>query len=190
MFERFTNSARRVIFHARKEALEAGDQHIEPAHLTWGIIQEASRLFRELLPAERGFDELVEAFRSRRAGAPLGSVSDLPMCPDSLRAITRAVELAKDGWVTPELLLLGVLEADGPVCKTLKSFGNDTERVTEYLKAHPPVQGEFAAAGGADGFRAVLSRAGGHPVPALQDLYSSCLPGYRQNGEPRRNASF
>ncbi len=50
MFERYTETARRVIFHARYEASKFGCEHIETEHLLLGILRAdgflAVRLFK------------------------------------------------------------------------------------------------------------------------------------------------
>jgi ATP-dependent Clp protease ATP-binding subunit ClpA len=42
MFERYTERARRTLFHARYEASQLGSQAMEPEHLLLGLIQEPS----------------------------------------------------------------------------------------------------------------------------------------------------
>jgi ATP-dependent Clp protease ATP-binding subunit ClpC len=44
MFERYTQSARRVIFHARAEAMQYGSPCIESEHLLLGVFRENEAL--------------------------------------------------------------------------------------------------------------------------------------------------
>jgi len=110
MFERFTNSARRTIFFARNEALVAGSPKMEPAHLVLGIMREAPGLFRQEMPDER-FNELVETLRRHRPlTANSWPLTDVPLSDQSNGVLVRAAELAPQNWVTPEALLLSILE--------------------------------------------------------------------------------
>jgi ATP-dependent Clp protease ATP-binding subunit ClpC len=44
MFERYAQNARRVIFHAREEAMLYGSPYIESEHLLLGILRENESL--------------------------------------------------------------------------------------------------------------------------------------------------
>lgn len=44
MFDRYNQSARRVIFHAREEAMRYGSRYIESEHLLLGILRENEAL--------------------------------------------------------------------------------------------------------------------------------------------------
>ncbi len=53
MFERYTETARRVIFFARYEASQLGSPYIETEHLLLGILREETCFAAEML-SERG----------------------------------------------------------------------------------------------------------------------------------------
>ena len=48
MFERYDDTARRVIFYARMAAQRLGSERIEPEHVLWGLLHEADSLFQRL----------------------------------------------------------------------------------------------------------------------------------------------
>jgi ATP-dependent Clp protease ATP-binding subunit ClpA len=188
-FGKFTNSARRVIFHARNAAMNARREAIEPADLVLGIIHESAPLFRALLAGNR-FTGLTEALQKRGdASPPASHPVNLPMSPESERAMARAEALAKNSPITPELLLLGILSHEGTARDTLEAVGLTAERVSEYLKTHPPSHDAPAGIGlgGSGGASRIASSGGastGHPVPRLFRL-STMLPPERREAAER-----
>jgi len=57
MFERYTQSARRVIFHAREEAMRHGSPYIESEHLLLGVLRENDTLPTLLCGATQAVSE-------------------------------------------------------------------------------------------------------------------------------------
>jgi ATP-dependent Clp protease ATP-binding subunit ClpC len=45
MFEEFTEKTRRVMFFARYEASQLGNEYVEPEHLLLGLMREDKALF-------------------------------------------------------------------------------------------------------------------------------------------------
>jgi hypothetical protein len=168
--------------NARREA-------IEPTDLVLGIIHESAQLFRALLPGN-GFTELMEALQKRGdASPPVSHPVNLPMSPDSERAMARAEALAKNSPITPELLLLGILAHEGRARDTLEAVGLTADRVSEYLKTQSPSYDAPAGAGlgGIGGGFGMASSGGpstGHPVPRLFRL-STMLPPERREAAER-----
>ena len=48
MFEKFSDSARRVLFYARYEASQTGSPHIGTEHLLLGLLKETEDVVREI----------------------------------------------------------------------------------------------------------------------------------------------
>jgi len=58
MFERFTETTRRVIFFARYEASEYGSQHIDTEHLLLGLMREDFPLMSSMIGANISVDKI------------------------------------------------------------------------------------------------------------------------------------
>jgi ATP-dependent Clp protease ATP-binding subunit ClpA len=187
-FGKFTDSARKAIFQARNAAMNARREAIEPTDLVLGLMHESAPLFRALLAGD-GFTKLVEALKKRGdASPPASHPVNLPMSPDSERAIARAEALAKNAPITPELLLLGILAHEGTARDTLEAVGLTAERVSEYLKTHPPSHDAPAGiglGGSGGGFRMASSGgpSTGSPVPRLFRLSTMLTPERREAAE-------
>jgi ATP-dependent Clp protease ATP-binding subunit ClpC len=96
MFEKFTMTARRVIFFARYEASERGASSIEPCHLLAGLEREEKKETERFL-AE--YPEM-EALRQRvnPNGVPWPKIStsvDMPLTDASKRALSAASDCAE-----------------------------------------------------------------------------------------------
>lgn len=65
MFERYTETARRVIFSARFFASECGSRTIEPEHILLAIIREEPALFHPWLKCENDFQALRSTLENR-----------------------------------------------------------------------------------------------------------------------------
>jgi ATP-dependent Clp protease ATP-binding subunit ClpC len=135
MFERFSESARRAIFFARREALQSGSSQIEAMDLLLGILQEES----DLIP---GAD--AEILRREIKGAnhrrlPKSAETDISLSEEAKETLAAAAEEA-DGLghraVGTAHLLLGLLR-ESKLATTLRSLGLDLEEEKERLKSFP-----------------------------------------------------
>ena len=113
MFERYTDSARRVIFLARYEVSERGSSSIEPEHLLLGLLREDKALIRGLLPSNVSTEMIrqqVEASLTKAKWIP--TAVEIPLSQMSKRVLEYAQEESKNlkhGQVSTEHLLLGLL---------------------------------------------------------------------------------
>ena len=83
MFERFSESARRVIFFARYEASQLGIAYIDTEHLLLGLIREGEKLPSQLLPSHSDIESLRKQLESRTAtGEKTSTSADLPLSHD------------------------------------------------------------------------------------------------------------
>ena len=123
MFERYTETARRVIFFARYEAGLLGCNLIETEHLLLGLLREDKKLARLL--ERRGVTEepirtSAERLRSARKNIP-ASV-DMPLSMASKRVLSYAGEEAErlmDKHISTEHLLLGLMRERGSLAAAI-----------------------------------------------------------------------
>ena len=116
MFERFNETARRVIFFARYEAGEWGSEYIKPEHLLMGLLQEARPLLTALLLPGPGMDDLRHSLEgSLKRGEKVAISVDLPVSHSTKRTLAYGAEEAErlgNKNIGPEHILLGILRED------------------------------------------------------------------------------
>ncbi len=120
MFERYTETARRVIFFARYEASQFGAEAIEPEHLLLGVSREDKPLFIELLPD--GADALEWIRRSIENHSPprprIPVTVELPLAPETKRVLHYAHDESNHlnhRHIGTEHLLLGLMRSEDSV---------------------------------------------------------------------------
>jgi ATP-dependent Clp protease ATP-binding subunit ClpA len=137
MFERFSESARRAIFFARKEALQSGSSQIEAVDLLLGLLQEDS----DLIP--RADAEIIrrEIKGENYLRLPETTVVDISLSEDAKKRLAAAAEEAeglRHRAVGTAHLLLGLLRKPNPaIARTLQNLGLDLEEEKERLKSFP-----------------------------------------------------
>ena len=135
MFERYTESAKRVIFFGRYEASQHGSFEIGTEHLLLGVFRGDRRLARRVL----GSGGMIHRYRSSHAavnsirgkvasvGGTLSTSVDIPLSKDSIRVLKYAAEEADrlgDRHIRSEHVLFGLLrEADAVAAKLLNAEG-------------------------------------------------------------------
>jgi ATP-dependent Clp protease ATP-binding subunit ClpC len=123
MFERYTDRARRVIFFARREAVELGSPSIETEHLLLGVLREDRALCARILGSE---DAVLSVGSQIRAEAiireKISTSADLPVSQECTRVLLGSAEesqlLTGSNIDTPHLLL-GLLRVEGSVAAQL-----------------------------------------------------------------------
>jgi catechol 2,3-dioxygenase-like lactoylglutathione lyase family enzyme len=118
MFERYTETARRVIFFSRYEASQYGSPHIETEHLLLGILREDKRLANTLF--RTGGHTTVEAIRHdiekhTTIREKVSTSVDLPLSNESKRILAHAAAeaaLMNHPHIGPEHILLGILREE------------------------------------------------------------------------------
>jgi Clp amino terminal domain, pathogenicity island component len=115
MFERFTESARRVIFFARYEGSQFGSAYIDTEHLLLGLLREEPALTKRLIPKldRESVREQLEARGSARE--PTTTSVDLRLSNASKRVLAYAAEEAErlsDKHIGSEHLLLGLVRVE------------------------------------------------------------------------------
>jgi len=149
MFERYTESARRVLFFARYEASEMGGRAILADHLLLALTREAKGIVCEVFATShaslKGIRQTIEA----RApfGEKLATSVEIPFGDDAKRALEFAAEEADrlgHPYIGTEHLLLGLLREDGsPAAATLAAQGLRLEDVRAEIArmTAPPTEG-------------------------------------------------
>jgi ATP-dependent Clp protease ATP-binding subunit ClpC len=142
MFERYTDTARRVIFFARYEASAFGSTSIDTHHLLLGLLREGGGVTGQIL--DRGQVRSEEVRREVEArGVPPGPTPtsvDIPLAPAAMRTLRHAAEEARRLNVTyigTEHLLLGLLhEQEGLAAGIMGAKRLRLEDVREEVRLH------------------------------------------------------
>jgi ATP-dependent Clp protease ATP-binding subunit ClpC len=155
MFERYTEHARRVIFHARYTASQSGSPMMETEHLLLGLLYEASPLIPRLAPnvsVGRLFNKIP---KKTNAGERVSPPLTLPLSTECKRILSYAIEEANDlnhSVVGAEHLLLGIVREEKCLAaRLLVEAGIQLEvlrnSLTEECARHPGSDGsEWGAA--------------------------------------------
>jgi ATP-dependent Clp protease ATP-binding subunit ClpC len=130
MFERFTETARRVISGAHEEAQQRGHRAVNPEHLFRAMLRQREGIalaVLERLGLQRGVvTEDLEGMLAS-VGAATEPVTEIPFGIDALQALERTIQQARyleSNWVGTEHLLLGLLQdRHSPVTRTLGAHG-------------------------------------------------------------------
>ncbi len=118
MWQFYTERGKRVIQLARSEAINLGQDMVEPEHILLGVLQEGSGIASQALE-NLGVDPENLAAHIRdlisKSQDILSKPTDLPLSQRTTRALDMAVSEARkmgDNYVDTEHLLLGVLADD------------------------------------------------------------------------------
>jgi ATP-dependent Clp protease ATP-binding subunit ClpC len=137
MFERYTETARRVIFFARYEASQWGDHSIQPPHLLLGLVREDKHLFSRLLNSAACSVDPVSELGLRFTGQKVSTSVDLPLSADSINVLALASEETEhmgQSFTSPGHLLLGLMRDPGVVSDLLLKKGLTVAAVREVVR--------------------------------------------------------
>ena len=149
MFERYSESARQVIFSARCEAGILGSSLVEPEHLLLGLLREDEHLLR-VLPGDA--PEAIRAdIEKHFARSEVTSTSvDLPLGFPAKCVLAYGAEEAErlnHKVVEPGHLTLGLLHMeDCMAAKILRSHGIASESLRSIVRDAPPAPPGLEAA--------------------------------------------
>jgi Clp amino terminal domain, pathogenicity island component len=145
MFERYTESARRVIFYARYEASQYGSEYIGTEHLLLGLFRADPSLTNRCLPmAQETIRNDVESHIKIGERIPISV--EVPLSTEGKQVLQSAFEESQSSghsFVGPQHLLLGLLRVEsGLAAKILtehKVRADDVRQVLrKYAKGEPP----------------------------------------------------
>jgi ATP-dependent Clp protease ATP-binding subunit ClpC len=142
MFERFTDSARRVLFFARYEVGQLGSQTIETEHLLLGLVREPKGIAARVLSTPPLSVAAIRAEIGRRtADQPRERTStsvEIPFsdeCRNVLEHAAREADGLGHAYVGVEHLLLGLLSEERSVAGSiLAGLGADLESIRETVR--------------------------------------------------------
>jgi ATP-dependent Clp protease ATP-binding subunit ClpC len=134
VFQRFSDSARRVVVLAQEEARKLNHNYIGTEHLLLGLIQEGEGIaakalesFQVNLEAVRG--QVVEVI-GRGSSAPSGHIPFTPRAKKVLELSLREALQLGHNYIGTEHILLGLIrEGEGVAAKVLVKLGVDLERL-------------------------------------------------------------
>jgi len=116
MFERYTETARRVIVSSKHKAGHVGSREIDTEHLLLGLLSTDKGLARRFLGSPWAADSVWRRIeQSRKVGKPIEGPCDLPPSKGCKRALSYAAEEAdrvSSKHISPEHLLLGLLREE------------------------------------------------------------------------------
>jgi ATP-dependent Clp protease ATP-binding subunit ClpC len=160
LFQRFSDSARRVVVLAQEEARKLNHNYIGTEHLLLGLIQEGEGVAAKALEsvqvnidAVRG--QVVEII-GRGSSPPSGHIPFTPRAKKVLELSLREALQLGHNYIGTEHILLGIIrEGEGVAAKVLVKLGIDLERlrnqVLRMLSGSPAGTGEAATGEGAHG---------------------------------------
>jgi len=136
MFERFEEKARRVIFFARYEASQLGEQQIGNNHFLLALMREDKALFAFLTPKTNVYT-LADSLRANASGEKISTSVDLPLSMDTKRVLALAADEAEQQGaplVGTSHLLVGLLRHPGAIRDLLADMGLELTTVREALQ--------------------------------------------------------
>ncbi len=113
MFERYTETARKVIFYGRFAASQAGSEYVDTEHLLLGILRADPPLARRIFKTQRNIESVREQIEKQAPAREKISVSvDLPLTLESRAVLAHAANQAErmsHQHIGTEHLLLGLM---------------------------------------------------------------------------------
>ena len=142
MFERYTETARRVIFFARYEASQFGSAYIESEHLLLGLLREDKALANRFLHSHAAVESIRKEIEGRSDVRSATSTSvDLPLSHISKRVLAYAAEEGErlsHKHIGTEHLLLGLLREEKCLAaEILNGRGLNLSTIREELGRQP-----------------------------------------------------
>jgi len=173
MFERYTETARRVIFFGRYEASQFGGMTMESEHLLLGLIREYTNLIDRFVPGAPSAEHIPKEIAAHLTVREKTRTSiDLPLSNECKRILAYSAEEAErlnHRHIHAEHLLLGILrEENCTAAQILNQLGLKVNIIREEL-ARRPVAEEPAGAG--------VTSGGLRPLSSFLNLHNPVLPG-------------
>jgi ATP-dependent Clp protease ATP-binding subunit ClpC len=141
LFEKFSDSARRVLFYARYEASQSGSPHIGTEHLLLGLLKETEDVVREIFNrCKVSIPELQARVETQvQRGERVSTSEEIPLHESCKKALQFSLDEAKKllhSHVGAEHLLLGLLRhKDSTAGAILQEHGVQLYEVREHVVA-------------------------------------------------------
>jgi ATP-dependent Clp protease ATP-binding subunit ClpC len=142
MFERYTESARRVVFFARFEASNYGSRYIETEHLLLGLLRE-DRALAKWFPGASNVEPEIrsEVEKWIKRGERISTSVEVPLSAECKKILTLAAETSDrlgHRLVEPEHILIGILRLETSLAaQILAARGVKPEPIQEQLAKAP-----------------------------------------------------
>jgi ATP-dependent Clp protease ATP-binding subunit ClpA len=138
MFQRYTESARRVIFYARYEASQYGNPYIDTEHILLGLLREDVALMHEIFgPINLAGQIRTEIEKAIEPRERISTSVEIPLTADSKKILNFAVEEADrldQPQVGTEHFLLAILRLpDSLAAKLLIPKGAKVTAIREKI---------------------------------------------------------
>src|SRR4030095_8070361 len=139
MFERYTESARRVFVFANRESTQFGSPTIETEHLLLGLICEDENLMNRFLRDNPSIESVRKEIEGRTViREKVSATIDLPLSNECRRIIAYAAEEAErlnSYHIGTEHVLLGIFHEETCVAaKILQQIGLRLNAIREELR--------------------------------------------------------
>jgi len=141
LFQRFSDSARRVVVLAQEEARKLNHNYIGTEHLLLGLIQEGEGVAAKALEAaqidlEAVRGQVVDVI-GRGSSSPSGHIPFTPRAKKVLELSLREALQLGHNYIGTEHILLGLIrEGEGVAAKVLVKLGTELERLrSQVLKS-------------------------------------------------------
>ena len=138
MWQRFTERARKVVFHAQEEAQNFGEGYVSTEHLLLGLVREPDSLGSRVL--EMMGAPLARVRADVEKQLPRGDArpsQDMTLTPRAKRVIDLAYDEARNlnnNYIGTEHLLLGLIrEGDGLAGRVLAKVGAELEKARRLI---------------------------------------------------------
>lgn len=143
MFERFTDSARRVVVYAQEESRRLQHDHIGSEHLLLGMLREprdrGALVLTELEVRPEDVRADIEAVASPGERPPSGHVPFTTRAKRVLELALRESLQLQHSSIGPEHILIGILaEGEGTAAQVLTRRGVDLEGARLVVADLPP----------------------------------------------------
>lgn len=138
MWQRFTESARKIVYYAQEEARQQGVCDVTPSHLLLGLFRENDTIAAHILDSLGIDPEKIQAILTSWPPAPQKSmmpvieVERMQLTENSKRVIDAAYSEAKrlsNTHIGTEHLLLGLIHSNGDAGRFLLHSGVTREKV-------------------------------------------------------------
>jgi len=139
MWQRFTESARKVVFYAQEEAQNAGGQYVSTEHFLLGICREPECRGAKILEAcGVCVDHVREILLAQIPTQELGKTRGITLTPRAKRVIDLAYDEARTfrhNYIGTEHLVLALIrEGDGLAGLCLAQLGMELARAEDVLR--------------------------------------------------------
>jgi ATP-dependent Clp protease ATP-binding subunit ClpC len=160
LFERFTDTARRVVVYAKEEALLLDHDHIGTEHILLGLLRDDTGPAVQVLTSHgaalASARTQVQELAAPETQAPAGEIPFTACAKKVLELSLREALQLGHNYIGSEHILLGLVrESEGGGSEVLKRLGVDTEKLRRDVltalrsRRQPrPTPGLFTPAGG------------------------------------------